>query len=97
MSDLPERQCAVQLVGAYELVFNESKEVFRPGGAVEGIRAVENRLIAGKIVLYPACRGLELIWLEEMKSKLPRIAEQLRDGLWNKKAEHALLQMYSGS
>ena len=35
-------------------------------GATKGIRAVETRSIAGKIVVYPACRDLELETLEEL-------------------------------
>lgn len=31
MTDLPERQYAVQLVGPDQLVLNRSKKVFRPG------------------------------------------------------------------
>ena len=65
--------------------------------AVEGIRAVENRLIAGKIVIYPACKGLALMPLEELKSRLPQVAEDLREGLWNKKAEETLLKIYQNS
>ena len=30
MKDLPQTQCAVQLVGPDELILNKSKEVFRP-------------------------------------------------------------------
>ena len=63
-------------------------------GATEGIRAVESRSIAGKIIVYPACRGLGLVRLEELSEKLPQVAECLSDGLWNKRAEDTLLQMY---
>ena len=66
-------------------------------GATEGIRAVENRSIAGKIIVYPACRGLGLVRLEELSEKLPEVAECLTDGLWNKRAEDTLLQMYQNS
>ncbi|MFQ6034959.1 MAG: alcohol dehydrogenase catalytic domain-containing protein [Sedimentisphaerales bacterium] len=63
-------------------------------GAVEGIRAVENRTIAGKIMVYPACRGLGLTTLQELKEKLPDVAESLHDGLWTKQAEQKLLEKY---
>ncbi len=62
--------------------------------AVEGIRAVENRLIAGKIIVYPACKGLGLTRLEELSEKLPEVAQHLSDGLWTKAAEKALLEAY---
>jgi len=66
-------------------------------GAVEGIRAVENRAITGKIIVYPACKGLELTELTELKEKMPEVAEYLNDGMWNKKAEEALLKTYKKS
>ncbi len=60
-------------------------------GAVEGIRAVENRLIAGKIIVYPSVEGLGLVRLEELAEKMPQVAAELSDGLWTKKAEEKLL------
>ncbi len=62
-------------------------------GATDGIRAVENRSIAGKIMVYPACRGLGLTRLEELHQKLPDVARQLSDGMWNKAAEDTLLEI----
>ena len=63
-------------------------------GATEGIRAVENRSIAGKIVVYPACRELGLVTLEELNEEMPEVAEYLDNGLWTKEAEDKLLEMY---
>ncbi len=62
--------------------------------AVEGIRAVENRTISGKILVYPDCKGLELTKLEDLKQKYPKVAKKLKDGLWNKDAEQALLKEF---
>ncbi len=57
-------------------------------GAIEGIRAVERQEIAGKILVYPACRGLGLTPL----AKLPdAVRAHLRDGVWTREAEAALL------
>jgi threonine dehydrogenase-like Zn-dependent dehydrogenase len=64
-------------------------------GAVDGIRAVENRSIAGKIMVYPACKGLGLTRLEELAGKMPQVAAALRDGLWTTQAEKKLLERYS--
>jgi threonine dehydrogenase-like Zn-dependent dehydrogenase len=64
-------------------------------GATAGIRAVENRSIAGKIIVYPACRNLGLMTLREMNEKMPDVAECLNDGLWTKKAEKKLLENYA--
>ncbi|MHC4465955.1 MAG: alcohol dehydrogenase catalytic domain-containing protein [Planctomycetota bacterium] len=66
-------------------------------GATDGIRAIEKRTISGKIVAYPACKGLGLITLEQMKDKLPEVAEQLNNGEWAKEAEEALLEKYAKS
>jgi threonine dehydrogenase-like Zn-dependent dehydrogenase len=63
-------------------------------GATDGIRAVENRSIAGKIVVYPACRDLFLIPLDKMSEKVPEVAECLNDGLWTKEAEQKLFEVY---
>lgn len=65
-------------------------------GAIEGIRAVENRSIAGKIIVYPACKGLALTPLAKLKEKMPHVAEQLNNGLWTKQAEKKLLESFTG-
>ena len=63
-------------------------------GATDGIRAVENRSIAGKIIVYPACRTLGLVPLSRMKQQMPDVAECLNNGLWTKQAEQKLLEKY---
>jgi len=63
-------------------------------GAADGIRAVENRSIAGKIIVYPSCRNLELVTLQELAEKMPDVAECLKDGLWTRQAEQKLLDNY---
>lgn len=60
-------------------------------GAVDGIRAVENRLIPGKIIVYPSVSGLGLITLDDLQEKISEVAEKLSDGLWSKDAENKLL------
>jgi D-arabinose 1-dehydrogenase-like Zn-dependent alcohol dehydrogenase len=66
-------------------------------GATDGIRAVENRSIAGKIVVYPACKDLRLVPLDKMNEKMPQVGECLNDGLWTKEAEQKLLELYNNS
>jgi len=63
-------------------------------GATAGIRAVENRSIAGKIIVYPACRDLGLVTLKELAEKMPDVAQCLSDGLWTRRAEKKLLENY---
>jgi len=65
-------------------------------GALDGIRAVENRTIAGKIVVYPACKGLGLIPLEQLKDQLPEVAACLKGGLWTTEAEKKLIETRAG-
>jgi len=64
-------------------------------GAIEGIRAVENRSIAGKIIVYPKCKGLGMVRLENLEEKIPEVAGHLNKGLWTKQAEQKLLEKYS--
>ncbi len=61
-------------------------------GAVEGIRAVEKQLIPGKIIVYPACRGLGLTLLEELQTKKVSAAKGMKEGVWSLAAEGALLE-----
>ena len=60
-------------------------------GATAGIRAVENRSIAGKIIAYPSCKELGLVQLEDMNTEMPQVAKALVDGCWTRAAEQALL------
>ncbi|MHC4115055.1 MAG: alcohol dehydrogenase catalytic domain-containing protein [Planctomycetota bacterium] len=61
-------------------------------GAVDGIRAVENRLVSGKIIVYPSCRELPLVALDELQERYPEVAAKLSDGCWTKEAEDAILK-----
>ena len=63
-------------------------------GAVEGIRAVENQTIPGKIIVYPTCKNLGLIRLSDLADKLPQAARQLNQGFWTRAAEKTLLETY---
>ncbi len=61
--------------------------------AIEGIRAVENRTIAGKIICYPMCEDLELTTLDRLDEKYPEVAKCLVNGMWTKQAEEKLLEI----
>jgi hypothetical protein len=63
-------------------------------GAVEGIRAVEKQLIPGKILVYPACKGLKLTRLSELPPALKEVTARLHGGVWTAEAERALLAVY---
>lgn len=62
-------------------------------GAVEGIAAVKNRTLSGKIVVYPALEKMPLMTLEQVSQKWPQVAGKMPDGIWTKDAERLLLQM----
>lgn len=64
-------------------------------GAIEGIRAVERQLFAGKIIVYPSCEGLGLMQLEDLAEQLPDVAAKLSNGIWTKEAEEMLLEHYN--
>ena len=66
-------------------------------GVIDGLRAVENRMMAGKIVVYPALKDLPLIPLREIEQHYPTVAEKLERGLWNPAAEAELLRAAGGN
>ncbi len=60
-------------------------------GAIDGIRAVEKRTLAGKIVVYPALHNLPLVRLSDLPERLPGVAARLSGGAWCRAAEDELL------
>jgi L-sorbose 1-phosphate reductase len=66
-------------------------------GVCDGIRAIENRSIAGKIIAYPSCKGLPLIRLSILPDKLPDIAACLNNGIWTAQAEQKLLEKFAAT
>lgn len=60
-------------------------------GAAEAIAAVENRSLAGKIIVYPALHDVGLIPLSRMESRFPRVSRKLNRGQWTPAAEQELL------
>jgi hypothetical protein len=64
-------------------------------GVLDGIRAIENRAIAGKIIVYPACKGLPLTRLSILPDKIPDVAACLNNGSWTAQAEQKLLEKYA--
>lgn len=61
-------------------------------GAADGIRAVENRTLAGKIIVYPALPNLPLTTLDDLAAAYPTIAEKCPNDLWTQAAEEELLK-----
>ena len=66
-------------------------------GATDGIAAVENRSLAGKIVVYPMLHDLDLIPLTELGNHFPTVAAKLDNGRWTHQAERELLRVAGGT
>jgi threonine dehydrogenase-like Zn-dependent dehydrogenase len=62
-------------------------------GAIAGIEAVENRTLAGKIIVYPQLHDMPLIPLSQLENTYPTVAAKLRAGRWTKAAEEELLRV----
>jgi threonine dehydrogenase-like Zn-dependent dehydrogenase len=61
-------------------------------GATDGLAAVENRTMAGKIIVYPGLIDMPLVTLSKMAAHRPDVAAKLDDGIWTKQAEQELLK-----
>jgi threonine dehydrogenase-like Zn-dependent dehydrogenase len=58
-----------------------------------GIDAVRTGSFAGKIVVYPHIRDLDLISLKELGEKFPQVGKLISsEGGWNRRAEEAFLE-----
>ncbi len=65
--------------------------------AHDGMRAVQDGSVPGKIVIYPQIEGLPLTRLDELPERLPEVAAQLGSGnTWTNEAEIALLAHFLG-
>ncbi len=57
----------------------------------DGYRAVAEGRFPGKVVIYPQVPDFPLTSLEELPAREPAIGGALKDGVWNREAERALL------
>ena len=62
-------------------------------GATEGIAAVENRTLAGKIIVYPMLHDIGMVPLVDIHKPFPTVAAKLENGQWTKAAEQELLRV----
>ena len=62
-------------------------------GAIDGIARVEDRTLAGKIIIYPMLHNVGLIPLAELGQHFPSVAEKLDAGKWTHAAEQELLRV----
>jgi threonine dehydrogenase-like Zn-dependent dehydrogenase len=62
-------------------------------GAIDGIASVENRTLAGKIIVYPMLHDVGLIPLAELDKRFPTVAAKLDGTKWTRAAEDELLRV----
>ena len=60
-------------------------------GVVDAIESVNNRTSQGKIMVYPYLHNLGLTRLVDLPERLPKVAAALKNGMWTKEAEEALI------
>ena len=96
-STIEDMRIVLRKVEADRLDTNASVDAISGmAGAIEGIAAVENRTLAGKIIVYPMLHEVGLIPLAELHRHFPSVAEKLDDGRWTREAERELLQVAGG-
>jgi len=93
-SSIRDMKIVLQKVVSGQLDTNCSVDaVSGMAGAADGIAAVENRTLAGKILVYPQLHELPLTPLSEIGRQYPTVAARLRNGSWTKEAEQELLRV----
>ncbi len=91
-STIRDMKIVLEKVVAGRLDTNRSVDAISGmAGAIEGLAAVENRTLAGKIVIYPMLHDLALTPLSKLGEILPKVAAKLDHGNWTTEAEKALL------
>lgn len=93
-STIRDMKIVLQKVTSGQLNTNCSVDaVSGMAGATEGIAAVENRTLAGKIIVYPMLHDIGLIPLVDLHKPFPTVAAKLDQGQWTKAAEQELLRV----
>lgn len=93
-STIDDMRIVLKKVESDELDTNASLDaVSGMAGAIGGIACVQNRSLAGKIIVYPMLHDLGLIPLAEMHEHYPTVAEKLDHGKWTREAEVELLRV----
>jgi threonine dehydrogenase-like Zn-dependent dehydrogenase len=91
-STIRDMKIVLEKVVAGQLDTNRSVDAISGmAGAMEGLAAVENRTLAGKIVVYPMLHDLGLTPLSKLGGILPKVAAKLDHGNWTAEAEKALI------
>jgi len=92
-SVIRDMKIVLEKLSAGQLDTNASVDaVSGMAGAIEGIHAVENRTLAGKIIVYPQLHDVPLTPLSELADRFPSVAAKLDGGAWCRAAEKELLR-----
>lgn len=95
-SSIADLKAVLDLVESNQLATNRSvAAVAGLEGLPDGLHAVADGKIAGKIVIYPQIQGLPLTPLGDLKNALPNVSAKLtHEGVWTNEAEEELLSTY---
>jgi hypothetical protein len=92
-SRLSDMKRVLQKIAAGRLDTNVSVDaVSGMAGAIDGLAAVENRTLSGKIIVYPAIAAMPMVTLSELAGRYPAVAAKLVQDRWTKQAEDELLK-----
>jgi L-sorbose 1-phosphate reductase len=61
--------------------------------AIDGLKAIKDATIPGKIVIYDHIKDFPLTTLPELKDRLPSVYAKLRNGEWTNEAEDEFLRL----
>ncbi|MEI8195211.1 MAG: alcohol dehydrogenase catalytic domain-containing protein [Phycisphaerae bacterium] len=93
-SEIEDMKIVLRKVEAGQLDTNASVDAISGmAGAIAGIKAIEDRTLAGKIIVYPMLHDIGLIPLVDLGQRFPTVAAKLADGKWTKAAEEELLRV----
>ena len=93
-SVIEDMKIVLRKVTAGQLNTNASVDaVSGMAGALDGLLAVENRTLAGKVIVYPELHDLDLVPLTDLAKRFPTVAAKLDNGLWTLAAEQELLKV----
>jgi threonine dehydrogenase-like Zn-dependent dehydrogenase len=92
-STIEDMRIVLRKLEADQLDTNSSVDaVSGIAGAIDGIGCVENRTLAGKIIVYPMLHDMGLVPLEKLAEEHPAVAQKLDHGKWTREAEEELLR-----
>jgi hypothetical protein len=92
---MDDMQLVLQKTYSGELAPNRSvAAVGSLSAAKDGLKAVKDATLAGKVVIYPNIQEFPLTPIAELKEKLPSVYAKMNErGEWTKEAEDEFLRI----